>query len=200
MIAITLLAQDHSAPFEVDIGLSGILKLAGPDCLFENTLHDTFLDFVDKVSQKQSTVIEAKIKKPHSTSRRNNKAWSRQARHLWTNLALPCVAGTQSFEKPYKNRLMQNQAMEITAGRAMRHRTILGDFASPDSQVAMETSIIGCRIARFCFSVTGLLAVRPYLSYNFSCASYKYCRICSIFEISGFLGTSNVFLLLHNFG
>ena len=52
---------------------------------------------------------------------------------------------------------MQNQAMEITAGRAMRHRAILGEFASRDSQIAMETSIIGCRIARFCFSVTGLL-------------------------------------------
>ena len=63
MIAKTLLAQDHSAPVEVDGGLSGILKLAGPDCLFENTLHDTFLDFVDWVSQKQSTVIEAKKKK-----------------------------------------------------------------------------------------------------------------------------------------
>ena len=71
-------------------------------------------------------------------------------------LALPCVAGTQSFEKQYKNRLLQNQAMEITAGQAMRHRAILCDFASPDSQIAMETSIIGCRIARFCFSVTGL--------------------------------------------
>ena len=38
---------------------------------------------------------------------------------------------------------MQNQAMEITAGRAivMRHRAILGDFTSADSQIAMETSI-----------------------------------------------------------
>ena len=102
-------------------------------------------------------------KKRRSTCRirRNNTAVSTgvlKARHLWTNLALSCVAGTHSFEKQYKSRLMQNQAMEITAGRAMRHRAILGDFASPDSQIAMETSIIGCRIARFCFSVTGLLA------------------------------------------
>ena len=37
------------------VGLSGILELAGPDCLFENTLHDTFLDFVVWVSQKEST-------------------------------------------------------------------------------------------------------------------------------------------------
>ena len=63
MIAKTLLAQDHSAPVEDDIGLSGILKLAGPDCLFENALHYTFLDFIDWVSQKQSTVIESKEKK-----------------------------------------------------------------------------------------------------------------------------------------
>ena len=42
---------------------------------------------------------------------------------------------------------MQNQVMEITAGRAMRHRAILDHFASPDTQMAMETSIIGCRIA-----------------------------------------------------
>ena len=37
------------------LGLSGILELAGPDCLFENTLHDTFLDFFVWVSQKEST-------------------------------------------------------------------------------------------------------------------------------------------------
>ena len=44
MIAETLLAQHHSAPVKVWIGmgLSGILELAGNDCLFENTLHDTF--------------------------------------------------------------------------------------------------------------------------------------------------------------
>ena len=78
---------------------------------------------------------------------------------LWTNLALPCVAGTQSFEKSYENRLMQSQAMEITAGRAMQHRAILCDFASPDSQIAMETSISGCRMARFCFTVAGLLQI-----------------------------------------
>ena len=148
---------------ELRLGLSGILDLVGPDCLFENTLHDTFLDFVVWVSQKESTwSMQRKKKKRRSTCRirRNNTAVSTRvlkARHLWTNLALSCVAGTHSFEKQYKNRLMQNQAMEITAGRAMRHRAILGDFASPDSQIAMETSIIGCRIARFCFSVTGLL-------------------------------------------
>ena len=51
-------------------------ELAGLDCLFENTLQDTFLDFVDWVSQKQSTVIEAKKKKRRSTSRRNNKTGS----------------------------------------------------------------------------------------------------------------------------
>ena len=101
-----------------------------------------------------------KKKKRRSTSCRNNKAGSAgvdESKALWTNLALPCVAGTKSFEKPYKNRVMQNQAMEITAGRPMRHQAILGDFASPVSKIAMETSIIGCRIARFCFSVTGLL-------------------------------------------
>ena len=43
-------------------------------------------------------------------------------------------------------------------------------------------------------------AVRPYLLYNFSCISYKFCRICSIFEISGFREISNFLLLLHNFG
>ena len=61
---------------KLTFGLSGILELAGPDCLFENTLHDTFLEFVDWVSQKQSTVIEAKKKKRRSTSRRNNRAGS----------------------------------------------------------------------------------------------------------------------------
>ena len=77
-----------------------------------------------------------------SSKQHSSEHWS-PARHLWTNLALSCVAGTHSFEKQYKNRLMQNQAMEITAGRAMRHRAILGDFASPDSQIAIETGIIG---------------------------------------------------------
>ena len=38
------------------LGLSGILELAGPDHgLFENTLHDTFLDFVVWVSPNEST-------------------------------------------------------------------------------------------------------------------------------------------------
>ena len=44
------------------------------------------------------------------------------------------------------------------------------------------------------------LAVRPYLLYNFSCISYNFCRMSSIFEISGFSGISNFLLLLHNFG
>ena len=44
------------------------------------------------------------------------------------------------------------------------------------------------------------LAIRPYLLYNFSCASYTFCRIWSIFEIWGFSRTSNFLLLLHNFG
>ena len=35
---------------------------------------------------------------------------------------------------------------------------------------------------------TAGLAVRPYLLYNFSCILYKFCRMCSIFEISGFRG------------
>ena len=47
--------------------------------------------------------------------------------------------------------------MEMTASRTMQHRVILDDFASPDAQIAMETSIIGCRIARLSFSVTGFL-------------------------------------------
>ena len=47
----------------------------------------------------------------------------------------------------------------------------------------------------FVASSTGL-AVRPYRSYNFSCVSYKFCRIWSIFEISGFSRTSNFLLLL----
>ena len=145
------------------LGLSGILELAGSDCLFENTLHDTFLDFVNSMSfSKRVNRDRSKEKKRRSTSRihRNNTAGSTgvpKARHLWTNLALPCVADTHSFEKQYNNRLMQNQAMQITARRALRHRAILGDFASRDSQIAMETRIIGCRITRFCFSVTGLL-------------------------------------------
>ena len=106
---------------------------------------------------KRVNVIDAKKKKSGVQPSKQHSTGVLKARHLWTNLALSCVAGTHCFEKQYKNRLMQNQAMEITAGRAMRHRAILGDFASPDSQIAMETSIIGCRIARFCFSVTGLL-------------------------------------------
>ena len=124
-------------------------------------------------------MIDAKKKKKRRSTcriRRNNTAVSTgvlKARHLhvWTNLALSCVAGRYSFEKQFKNRLMQNQAMEITAGRAMRHRAILGDFASPDSQIAMETSIIGCRIARFCFSVTGLLGPGHTVSKSYDSAS-----------------------------
>ena len=148
------------------LGLSGILELAGPDCLFENTLPPTLFLILLLGFLKKSQRDRCKEKKKRRSTcriRRNNTAVSTgvfKARRQWTNLALSCVAGTHSFEKQYKNRLMQNQAMEITAGRAMRHQAILGDFASPDSQIAMETSIIGCRIARFCFSVTGLLARR----------------------------------------
>ena len=39
----------------------------------------------------------------------------------------------------------------------------------------------------FVATSTGL-AVRPYLLYNFSCASYTFCRIWSIFEMWGFRG------------
>ena len=72
------------------LGMSGILELAGPDCLFENTLHDTFLDFVVWVSQKEWTWSMQRKKKRRSTCRirRNNTAVSTgvlKARHLWTN-------------------------------------------------------------------------------------------------------------------
>ena len=39
-------------------------------------------------------------------------------------------------------------------------------------------------IRAFVASSAGL-AVRLYFLYNFWCASYKFCRVCSIFEISG---------------
>ena len=84
-----------------------ILKLAGPDCLFENTLHDTFfislIGFL-KNNQPWSKQRKKKAAINLSSKQQSRKYWSRQARHVWTNLALPCVAGTQSFEKPYKNR------------------------------------------------------------------------------------------------
>ena len=58
MITKTHLAQGHSAPVEVDIG-----PVWNPGTswsrLSENTLHNTFLDFVDRVSQ-------------------NNQPWSKQ--------------------------------------------------------------------------------------------------------------------------
>ena len=146
------------------LGLYGILELA---CPVSSKLPSTTLFLILLFGfSKRVNVIDAKKKKsgvqPVGFVETTGRAVSTRvlkrvkARHLWTNLALSCVAGTHSFEKQYKNRLMQNQAMEITAGWAMRHRAILGDFASPGSQIAMETSIIRCRIARFCFSVTGL--------------------------------------------
>ena len=76
IIAKTFLAQDHSAPAEVDIGLSGILKLAGPDCLFEKTLHDTFLISLIGLLKNNQLWSKQRKKKRHSTSRRNNKAGS----------------------------------------------------------------------------------------------------------------------------
>ena len=42
--------------------------------------------------------------------------------------------------------------MEITAAGAMRDiERFLAILPSPDSQIDMEMSISGCRIARFCF-------------------------------------------------
>ena len=164
MIAKTLLGQDHSAPVKVEIGpvwnpgTSSVVPIVSSKIPSTTLFLILLFGFLKKSQRDRSK--EKQKRRPTCRIRRNNTAGSTgvvKARHLWTNLALPCVAGTHSFEKQYKNRLMQNQAMEITAGRAMRHRAILGDFASPDSQIAMETSIIGCRIARFCFSVTGLL-------------------------------------------
>ena len=177
MHAKTLLAQDHSAPVKVEIGsvcnpgtsLVPIVSSKIPSTTLFLILLFGFL----KKSQRDRCK-EKKKRRSTCRIRRNNTAVSTgvlKARHLWTNLALSCVAGTHSFEKQYKNRLMQNQAMEITAGRAMQHRAILGDFASPDSQIAMETSIIGCRIARFCFSVTGLLGPGHIESKSYDCAS-----------------------------
>ena len=82
-----------------------------------------------------------------------------KARYLGTDMR----SWYEVFEKPYKNHLIQNQAMEIAVGRTMHHCAILGDFASPDSQIAMETSIIGCRIARILLQcdrpVTGLSSI-----------------------------------------
>ena len=154
------------------LGLYGILERAGSRPIVSSKIPSTTLFLIllfgflkesqhDRCKEKEKRRSTCRI-------RRNNTAVSTgvlKARHLRTNLALSCVAGTHFFEKQYKNRLMQNQAMEITAGRSMRHRAILGDFASPDSQIAMETSIVGCRIARFCFSVTGLFRRRSRASF-----------------------------------
>ena len=146
------------------LGLYGILELAWSRLSLRKYPPRHFSWFCCLGFSKRVNVIDAKKKKSGvqpvgfvETTQQWALESSKQGTLLWsTNLALSCVASTHSFEKQYKNRLMQNHAMEITAGRAMRHRAILGDFASPDSQIAMETSIIGCRIARFCFSVTGL--------------------------------------------
>ena len=121
-------------------------------------------------------------KKRHSTCqhRRINKAGSTgvvKASHLWTNLALPFVAGWNSFEKPYKHHLIQNQAMQITADRTMQHRAILGDFASPDSQIVMETSIIGCRIAQWgLFTKMAQVGVCGALLHTGACWMYGWLR------------------------
>ena len=113
---------------------------------------------MQRKKKRRSTCVD-------SSKQHSSEHWSPQYKAPMDKFGTVMRSRYALFRKQYKNRLMQNQAMEITAGRAMRHRAILGDFASPDSQIAMETSIIGCRIARFCFSVTGLLANR--ISFRF---------------------------------
>ena len=72
MIAATLLAQHNTILLlsKLTLGLSGILELAGPDCLdlFENTLHDTFLDFVEKAAFNLSS------------KQQSREYWSRQSK------------------------------------------------------------------------------------------------------------------------
>ena len=63
IIAKTFLAQDHSAPVEVDIGLSGNPETSWSRLSLRKYPPRHVLDFFDWVSQKQSTVIEAKEKK-----------------------------------------------------------------------------------------------------------------------------------------
>ena len=149
---------------KLTLGLSGIrvLELAGPDCLFENTLHDfswfCWLGFSKTINRDRSK----EKKKRRSTSRRNNKAGSsvlessKQSTYgqIWHCHAYPVRNLSKNHTTIAWCRIKRWKSQ--LAGRCDIDRAILCDFASPDSQIAMETSIIGCRIARFCFSVTCL--------------------------------------------
>ena len=95
-----------------------------------NTLHDTFLDFVVWVSQKQSTVIDAKKKKAafnlsDSSKQHSREHWSPQSKALLGKFGTAMHSRYALFRKQYMSRLMQIQAVEITAGRSMRYRVIL---------------------------------------------------------------------------
>ena len=88
----------------------------------------------NQVSQNESTVIEEKKKKTCllSTCRnRQNKARSIGFVKIRDKFGTVMHSRYELFRKPYKNRLIHNQAMEITTGRAMQHWAILYDFASP---------------------------------------------------------------------
>ena len=80
---------------------------------------------------KRVNVIDAKEKKKRRSTcriRRNNTAVSSgvlKARHLWTNLALSCVAGTHSFEKTIQE--------SLDAESSDGNHSWLGDATSSDS-------------------------------------------------------------------
>ena len=156
MIAKKLRAKGHLAPVEVEIepvrnpGNELVPAVVSP----KYPPHTFFFFGTPRFLKKNQLWSMQRGKKRRWTCQdRPNKAGNTgvvKARHQGT-----CVASTDSLEKPYKNRLMQKQVMENTAGWVMRHWAILDDFASPG---AIETSIIECRIARFCVSVTPLVA------------------------------------------
>ena len=136
-IATTLLAQDHSAPVKVEIGPQvwnpGTSRSRLSLRKYPPRHFSWFccLGFSERVN-----VIEAKKKKKaafnlsDSSKQHSREHWSSQSKTPVDKfgIAMRSRPGTHSFEKQYmyKNRLMQNQAMEITAGWP-------GDATSSDS-------------------------------------------------------------------
>ena len=164
----TLRAQDKLAPVDVENELvmnPGNWKLAGPSCVSENTLPNTFLYFcflahpcfsrrIDhdrREQEKESGVLQFSVHlvgcwrcQNHAPRDRFGTAVRRRYERL-----RKIIQESPDSESSDGNHGWPDDATSSDSW----------DFASPDAQIAMETSIIGCRIARFGFGVTTLLEV-----------------------------------------
>ena len=120
-----------------------------------------------KAKKKKSTVNLSKLYK------QSRECWSRQNKVPRDKFGTVMCGRYELFRKTIQESPdSESQEMEVMAGQAMQHPVILDDFTSLDAQIAMETSIIRCRIAWFCVSVTALLWKSLFCCCCYCCCCY----------------------------